>query len=330
MVRLHRLIALESSIGQSPARLRRRAVRIVVRKCARTRIHRLVLKLQKHRTMELRAALLHDHVHHAAQRSAMLCLNTRRLDLNLLNKVKGNVGVRVAANQIRGLLPFHQVRVLRVRTASDRVTIRITIAAVARRYAAAAIRRRVTHQRLIARRRGKLNHRLVRPATRYVVNHVLRHVRHRRRRRHVDRRRLRAHIHNRLFRSNRQRQVHRRQTAHFQYQTFLLQGREALRRHRDDVRPRRKIRETVVAFCIRRRRLATNQRRTLQGYIGMRNHRASCIFHRALQTSGSLLSVESRSSSADIIDSTDKQCQRKEGRAPPIKIHVKRAATLGP
>ena len=122
-------------------------------------------------------AFVHDHVDHAAQCAAILGLNARGLHLYFRDEVEWNVGVGVTADDVGRLLAFNQVGVLRVGAAADREAEGAAVAAVAGRGAAAAVAQHVAaFQRLIARRRGKLNDRLERSPVRNILEHVFRDI----------------------------------------------------------------------------------------------------------------------------------------------------------
>ena len=111
--------------------------RVIARRAIGACVLGLVLKLHEHRTVKLGLALLHDDVDNTTESAAVLGLHAPTLDLDLLNEVEGHFGVGVATDQIGRLLSFNQIGVLGVGAASDRIAKKLTVAAIARRNAAA-------------------------------------------------------------------------------------------------------------------------------------------------------------------------------------------------
>lgn len=62
--------------------------------------------------MPVVGALIHDDVDYATERATILSFHARSLHLYFLDEVHGDVGMRIAANEVGRLLTFNQVRVL--------------------------------------------------------------------------------------------------------------------------------------------------------------------------------------------------------------------------
>ena len=87
-------------------------VRIVARLRPRGAVQAPIVEANPQRTMKIVGALVHDHVDHATQRTAVFRLHARGVHHHLIDEVEGNISAGVAANQIGRLLAFNQVRVL--------------------------------------------------------------------------------------------------------------------------------------------------------------------------------------------------------------------------
>src|SRR4029077_11144061 len=110
-------------------------------------------------------ALLHDDVDDAAESTAVLGLDAGVLDFDLIDEVERNVGGGVAADQVGGFLAFHEVGILRVRTAGDRETVVAAVGGTAGSRTTGAVagisaEAAVAHQGLVASGGSKLNDRL--------------------------------------------------------------------------------------------------------------------------------------------------------------------------
>src|ERR1700733_15996237 len=200
----------------------RRRCRVITRRAVWACIESLVLKLHEDRTVKLGGALLHDNINNATESSTILGLHARALDLDFLNKIEGHVRVRVPADQIRRLLPFNEIRVLGIGTPGDRISKRAAVAAIARRDTAAAIGRRVSHQRLVASRGSKLNDRLKGCSARDEVDYILGDVRERCHSCDINRGSRRAHLNHSGFTANRKCQVDSRKVAYLENQPLAL------------------------------------------------------------------------------------------------------------
>src|SRR5258708_20774249 len=96
-------------------------------------IEGVLLELREHRSMISVAAFLHNDVDHATQRTAVFRFNAGALDLNFLNEVKRNVGVREATGDIGGFLTFPHGGILRIRAAADHQAHALSLSALSRR-----------------------------------------------------------------------------------------------------------------------------------------------------------------------------------------------------
>ena len=65
---------------------------------------------------------MHNDVDYAAQCAAVLRLDAGGVHDHFVDEVEGHIRVRVAADELGRLLAFHQIGVLGVRAAGDRIT----------------------------------------------------------------------------------------------------------------------------------------------------------------------------------------------------------------
>ena len=272
----HRTVRIEAGIG------RRRAVQ------------EAGFRRNREGAMPAVGATFHEDVDHATQSTAMLGFNTRGLDLHFLNELKGDIGMRIAANQVGRVLAFHQVRVLRVCAAGNRETETAAVTAVARRGAARAGSASSaigagTRQRLIAGRRCKLNHRLERTSVRNILNHVRGHVGGCRRGCNVNQRSRRRHFHNGLLAAHLQGEFQARQVADLDRDALTLERGEARRLHGDSIHTGRQVGETIVARRIGGRSFAANQRGAGQLDLRLRYQGSLFVLHCALQAARGFL-----------------------------------------
>ena len=223
----------------------------------------------------IRAALGND-VHHAAQRAAVLRLETAGLHLHFVDEVHRHVGLGMSVEDRCGFQAVHQVGVLGVAGAVDLESIVGAAAAVL--------------QRFVASPGSELNDALVREALGGQIHQVgLRDVGLHLALRGIDQRGLRGDLHDFGGRTQFHPDIQRRQMADFQHDVALLVGAKAGGCHRQRVSARRQVGKPVVAGLIGFRPLQANQRRARDLDDGLGDHRTARVLYRSLQASRDLL-----------------------------------------
>ncbi len=146
-------ISLEGGMGSQGDRLLGGS-RVVATVSGSMGVQGVIFEIGEYGAVVVVGSLFHDNVDDAAESATVFGLNAGVLDFDFIDKVERNGGAGIAADEIGRFLTFDEVRIFRVRAASDGETAR---SGASRAIARITTDRSVAQERLISRGGSKLN-----------------------------------------------------------------------------------------------------------------------------------------------------------------------------